>query len=187
MGSSTRQRDILPLPSVPAPALHSDKRSKTSRRRACSLHKTVLTNSVIASINALGFDGSVAPSYDCASSAQIDSLDRIRNAVDLFGKPPAGLSTRRALSELCASSPMYSGSSSRRPYNEELVSWPPVGTTAVDPFSVLTGEPLDLLQAWNSKMLRPQEEAAALLKQQGLTSSYSCPILIRPTRSMQNS
>ena len=141
--------------------------------------KDLTTNGVIAAINSLV--GAATP-QDAASQMQTDVVVHIQKAVDRFGRPPSHLSGKQALRELCSSTPTYCGSSSRVAYCEELISWPPEGSVAVDALEVLSGEAHRLLTQWESDLLRSTSSAARARDETGIRQPYSDPALVRSGR-----
>ena len=173
-----RQRDLLPLP--PVELREAALCPFSVRGRACTRHRREdeTVSEVIWAINQLG-GCDTNHSAGSPSTAQAESIEFIRASVARFGPPPAGTSGRRALRELCSSAPTYGGESTRTSYSEELVSWPPEGTVAVDPLSLTSGPAHDLLQQWETALLRPPGAAEHARRELGLTKPYSDPVLIR--------
>jgi hypothetical protein len=143
------------------------------RRLRTKFHETNLVSEVVTVLNAMGSMPG-APRCDLPSSAQTACLSRIEGVVKNFGPPPSGLTPAGALQELCQSASMYVDARvDVARYSEDLVSWPPSGTTAMDPLRVLSGRPHQLLSNWQQHLLCSPDEAQDRLKSSGVRAVHS--------------
>ncbi len=90
------------------------------------------------------------------------------------------MSEARALSELCSTSAVYGDGSEVSSYDEDFLSVPPGGTTAVPAIALTSDEVSKLLCDWESRMLRPVAEVQELRDAAGLHQCYTDS---KPTRS----
>ena len=174
-----RQRDIFPLPMpavLPSADAAAAARSRSTRKHMRKHHISSLSHEAVCCLNDLvGLPaGNVSAHLKDKQSA---CLGHIHSLCKEFGAPPDELSPSGALTELCKDSPSYVGSSTCVPFNEDLVSWPPQGSKAVDATSVLGSEARDMLIGWKSRLLRSPSDAAAQLVASGISRPYIDPAL----------
>ena len=112
---------------------------------------------------------------------QRQSLDYIADQYVKFGGPPADVTPRNCLTDLCSTCPLYTlGRGDMVSYSKDLVSWPSGGSAPVALDSALLEADRLWLQDWKAHMLRPPAEAAALRHDLGLRQPYIDPELRHP-------
>ena len=159
MLGQSRQRDILPLPHFDAPLLdRSVVLSRGTRRRIIKRnHNLNWANDAITSLNALGGHGTSAPDdLRCLPVGSLAALEEVSQAFHSVGSPVEPLLTPDgALRELLHSTSIYAQDRlDVKPYDKDLVSWPPVGSSACDLRLGLPEADRTMLAEWNTRMLR---------------------------------
>ena len=137
MGFIERQRDVFPLPYFDSSVLdRSVVLSRGPTRRIIKRnHKLSWKNDAITSLNSLGGHGLSAPAdLKCLSAGSVSALEEVSQAFSDLGSPVEPLLTPDgALRELLHTTSVYAQDRlDVKPYDKELVSWPPKGSSPCD-------------------------------------------------------
>lgn len=179
-----RHRDLLPL----APLSSTNGKSSASvcrsvnRRILRRHHRTSWANEGIATLNELR-GSSHHPVPATHTAAQAVCAARIEEAYSSMGKPPEDTG---ALQALCETPTTYAAtdvhSSTVRPYNKDIVSWPPHGFNPISVGSNLRAADKIWFSDWQRHLLRSNEAAIAIQEEIGLKHAYSDPALKSPLK-----
>ena len=173
-----RQRDLFPLPLAPESPSESSGKSRTVRRRlAGKVHVHNLANESIGGLNVSC--GCQEPFLGKPTAAQARCVNRVVLAAQEFGAPPTNLSEAQALRDLCQAGAVYADSSKVASFSEDRVSYPPVGSTSVPARDLTSVAVSELLDDWESRMLRPVDEYERLVAETGAGNLFVDPKLAR--------
>ena len=200
MGGRLVQRDLFPLQSVrasdPGSIGGGHGRCNSRRQQANDKWMSAANRGISALNQIMGFNNFCQ--YP-PSEAQALALGEIRaayrrheSAAASVGEPPTG----GAIRELCGGSSSYTGErADLKPFAEELISWPPLGSSPVRLEDALGATDRQWLGQWQHTMLRSETDVLAAQQAKLLTQAGRCidPVLkhnrskyVSYIRQMQN-
>ena len=179
MGSTYRQRDILPLPNYDKHIFDSNISTNIKRRLRRKNKSLDWANECVDVLNRVGSDGAqVSSGFVPQNSASAQASQHILETFCEMPGPPPDTSPEGALTELLESAGFYSHSRADvLPYEKEHVSWPDCGSRPVEIVGGLLPTDRSNLINWETELLRDSKDYKSHIANSKVVRPYVDPLL----------